>query len=202
MSVEGDPGECHILCACMQGQGTSAVVAVQQGGAGAQRSSSGSEEGWIAAGLAGGHVALADARSGVVHAMWRAHEYGLSALAACGQHLLLTASQVAFLSPGVHYAYQTLTAPGHACLVETCHCCKSDMGMMSAAACMQDESLRLWDVRMAVTGHFGGAPACLHAFEGHKEAVAGVAVHGLDAMSFAGQHLGVFSLQARALQRM
>ncbi len=67
------------------------------------------------------------------------------------------------------------------------------------AVAMQDESLRLWDVRMAAQSGLGGsAPACLHVFEGHREAVAGVAVHGLDAVSFAGLSLGVFSLQASA----
>ncbi len=75
---------------CVQGQGASAVVAAQQGGGG----SGGQAEGWLAAGLAGGQAALADARSGAAHAFWRAHDFGLTALACCGQHLLLTASQV------------------------------------------------------------------------------------------------------------
>lgn len=74
----------------LQGQGASAVVAAQQGGGGSE----GQGEGWLAAGLAGGQAALADARSGAVHAFWRAHDFGLTALACCGQHLLLTASQV------------------------------------------------------------------------------------------------------------
>ena len=54
---------------------------------------------WVAASAGPYGAALADARSGVVHALWRAHEYGLTALAPCGPHLLLTASQVGAPEP-------------------------------------------------------------------------------------------------------
>lgn len=74
-----------------QGQGASAVVAVQQGDG---QAGDGGSQTWLAAGLAGGLAALADARSGAAFAFWRAHDYGLTALAACGEHQLLTASQV------------------------------------------------------------------------------------------------------------
>ena len=65
---------------------------------------------------------------------------------------------------------------------------------------VQDQSLKLWDVRMLPSstdsgGAVAGVPRCLHTFEGHREAIGGVQVQGRDAVSFAGQHLGVFSLQ-------
>lgn len=64
---------------------------------------------------------------------------------------------------------------------------------------LQDQSLKLWDVRMLTgsrdSGAAAGVPRCLHTFEGHREAIGGVLVQGMDAVSFAGQHLGVFSLQ-------
>ncbi len=65
---------------------------------------------------------------------------------------------------------------------------------------VQDQSLKLWDVRMLPGGSSDstsvpGTSRCLHVFEGHRDAVAGVSVQGRDAVSFAGQHLGVFSLQ-------
>lgn len=61
---------------------------------------------------------------------------------------------------------------------------------------MQDETLRLWDMRACIQGSGDGAtPRCLHAFRGHREGVAGVAVRGADAVSYAGQSLGVLSLQ-------
>lgn len=74
----------------LQGQGSSAVVVVEQGG-----SLEANQEGWLAAGLASGQAALVDARSGGLCSFWQAHDGGLSALAAAGEHMLLTAgSQV------------------------------------------------------------------------------------------------------------
>ncbi len=62
-----------------------------------------------------------------------------------------------------------------------------------------DQSLKLWDVRMLPGSSYStsvpGIPRCLHVFEGHRDAISGVSVQGMDAVSFAGQHLGVFSLQ-------
>ncbi|KAK9916467.1 hypothetical protein WJX75_002924 [Coccomyxa subellipsoidea] len=140
-----------------QVQGSSAMVAVQQGGGGTH-----SQEGWLGAGLASGHAAVMDTRCGELCAFWHAHEAGLSALACSGDHMLLTGSQ--------------------------------------------DQSLKLWDVRMLTgsrdSGAAAGVPRCLHTFEGHREAIGEVLVQGMDAVSFAGQHLGVFSLQAPYAQRI
>lgn len=65
------------------------MAAVQQGGGGSHE-----QEGWLAAGLAGGHAAVVDARCGELCAFWQAHEVGVSAVACCAQHMLLTGSQV------------------------------------------------------------------------------------------------------------
>ena len=73
----------------LQGQGSSAVVAVQQA-----RGAGQSPEGWLGVGLASGHAAVVDARCGALSAFWQAHEAGLSALSCCGSDMLLTGSQV------------------------------------------------------------------------------------------------------------
>lgn len=71
---------------------------------------------------------------------------------------------------------------------------------------VQDQTLKLWDVRMLPSGTdtmgLPGVPRCLHTFEGHRDVIGGVLVQGLDAVSFAGQHLGVFSLQVGSCRRM
>lgn len=38
-------------------------------------------------------------------------------------------------------------------------------------------------------------PPCLHTFQGHREAIEGISVEGEDAVSYTGQHIGVFSVQ-------
>lgn len=49
---------------------------------------------WLAVGLSGGHAALADPRAGELGAFWRTHDAGLTCLAACSDHSVLTGSQV------------------------------------------------------------------------------------------------------------
>ena len=58
------------------------------------QSSSSSDASWLTVGLSGGHAALADPRTGELGAFWRAHEGGLTCLAACSEHSLVTGSQV------------------------------------------------------------------------------------------------------------
>ena len=79
----------HLLPVDLQVQGSRAVVAVQQGGG-----NSHSHGGCLGAGLASGQAALVDARCGGLTAFWQAHEAGLSTLACCMDHMLLTGSQV------------------------------------------------------------------------------------------------------------
>lgn len=90
---------CDSFPACVQGQGGSAVVAVDQSRQGAQAA-------WLAVGLSGGHAALADPRTGQLGAFWRAHDAGLTCLASCSEHLVLTGSQVP-----LHLVSRLLTEP-------------------------------------------------------------------------------------------
>lgn len=55
---------------------------------------SGCSASWLAVGLSGGHAALADPRVGELGAFWRTHDAGLTCLAACSDHSVLTGSQV------------------------------------------------------------------------------------------------------------
>ncbi|KAK9824404.1 hypothetical protein WJX72_010051 [[Myrmecia] bisecta] len=124
-----------------------------------------SPDGWVAAGLASGHASVLDGRCGQLVHSWRAHDLPITAMSAVGDHLLLSASQ--------------------------------------------DCTLKLWDLRKA--GQSQQAPALstsspqhhqprraslhLHTFQGHKDSVAGFAVHQQDVISYSGAYVGVFSLQ-------
>lgn len=93
----------------LQGQGSGAVVSVQQA-----RGADESPQGWLGAGLASGHAAVVDARCGALSAFWQAHEAGLTALSCCGCDMLLTGSQVLTGShPSAHSkeAYHKITLP-------------------------------------------------------------------------------------------
>lgn len=80
--------DCGCFPAYAQGnQGGSTVVAIDQA------RSCGSAS-WLAVGLSGGHAALADPRAGELGAFWRTHDAGLTCLAACSDHSVLTGSQV------------------------------------------------------------------------------------------------------------
>ena len=53
-----------------------------------------SDSGFVAAGLASGHAAVADARCGQLVGCWRAHDAEITSVSSQGSHLLLTCSQV------------------------------------------------------------------------------------------------------------
>ena len=53
-----------------------------------------SQNSWLAVGLSGGHAALVDHRTGELGAFWNAHDAGLTCLASCSDHAVLTGSQV------------------------------------------------------------------------------------------------------------
>lgn len=57
---------------------------------------------------------------------------------------------------------------------------------------LQDQTIKLWDARMLTAAGTMQRP---HIFEGHKEPVGGLAVHGKDVISWAGDCMGLFSLQ-------
>ena len=63
--------------------------------------------------------------------------------------------------------------------------------------------MKLWDLRMLDERQSAllGVPRCLKSFQGHREAIGGLAVHGPDAVSFAGPYLGVLSLQVGYLRK-
>ena len=57
---------------------------------------------------------------------------------------------------------------------------------------LQDQVVKLWDTRKLTSP---GEMQPLHVYEGHKEPVGGLAVHGSDVISWAGSSLGLISLQ-------
>ena len=57
---------------------------------------------------------------------------------------------------------------------------------------LQDQTIKLWDTRkLSAPGKGQG----LHIYEGHKEHVAGLAVHCKDVISWAGSCIGLLSIQ-------
>ena len=52
-----------------------------------------SDSGFVAAGLASGHAAVADVRCGHLVGCWRAHDAEITSVSRQGSHLLLTCSQ-------------------------------------------------------------------------------------------------------------
>ena len=77
----------HHFFAYPQGEGNSAVMAIDQSRAASRNS-------WLAVGLSGGHAALADPRTGELGAFWNAHDAGLTCLVSSCNHAVLTSSQV------------------------------------------------------------------------------------------------------------
>ena len=67
------------------------VVVVQAGGAVCCLATSSSQ---LAAGLASGHAAVLDARSGTAVACWKGHDASVTSLAIIDSHQILTSSQV------------------------------------------------------------------------------------------------------------
>lgn len=57
---------------------------------------------------------------------------------------------------------------------------------------LQDQAIKLWDIRKLMSP---GDMLPLHIYEGLKEPVGGLAVHGSDVISWAGSSLGLISLQ-------
>ena len=57
----------------------------------------------------------------------------------------------------------------------------------------QDPLLKLWDLRKPTANSLAstGQPSLLAAFQGPREGIGGVAVHGDDAICYAGPHIGV-----------
>ena len=72
-----------------------------------------SDSGFVAAGLASGHAAVADVRCGQLVGCWRAHDAEITSVSSQGSHLLLTCSQVGDLGSG----------PCRFILLGCCCCC-------------------------------------------------------------------------------
>lgn len=85
------------------------------------QSSISSNASWLGVGLSGGHAALADPRTGGLGAFWKAHEGGLTCLAACSDHLMVTGSQVR-CSSCMHRA-QSQCSDAHAKADTDLRCC-------------------------------------------------------------------------------
>ena len=63
---------------------------------------------------------------------------------------------------------------------------------------LQDQTIKLWDTRMLSAP---GKAQGLHIYEGHKEPVGGLAVHREDVISWAGNCIGLLSMQVSSRPR-
>ena len=166
------------------------------------QSRDGSNASWLGVGLYGGHAALADPRSGELGAFWKAHEGTLTCLAACSQHLIVTGSQVCWnvcIDQGPNVDALSPVCPGrilqallHLLDIVTRDKAVLQLHVTVPVMSLQDQTVKLWDTRRLTSP---GAMQPLHTYEGHKETVGGLAVHGNDVISWAGSSLGLISLQ-------
>ena len=152
------------------------------------------------AGMASGHAAVADARTGEVVALWRAHGGAVSAACCRGAVELLTGSQVLLRRtprlPMSGHCRAKVARTSHS--ARACPCitmCSTPLGagavlvigssvgpyiIIRVYLCWQDSTLKLWDLRML---HAPGA--ALHTFSPFRAPVGGAALLGGDAIAWA-----------------